>query len=92
MGIALQYVSPDHLLLSVYGPMSIRVGSLLMDGERYELEYGIYIGKEGKNIPRERAEEHIAGYTVFNDISARDIQVREMLAGGLGPAKGQGHL
>lgn len=55
----------------------------------YELEYGVYIGKEGKNIPRERAEEYIAGYTVFNDISARDIQMKEMLAGGLGPAKGK---
>ncbi len=55
----------------------------------YELEYGIYIGKEGKNIPRERAEEYIAGYTIFNDISARDIQLQEMMAGGLGPAKGK---
>ena len=55
----------------------------------YELEYGIYIGKEGKNIPRERAEEYIAGYTIFNDVSARDIQIKEMLAGGLGPAKGK---
>jgi 2-keto-4-pentenoate hydratase/2-oxohepta-3-ene-1,7-dioic acid hydratase in catechol pathway len=55
----------------------------------YELEYGIYIGKEGKNIPRERAEEYIAGYTIFNDISARDIQLQEMLAGGLGPVKGK---
>ena len=55
----------------------------------YELEYGIYIGKEGKNIPREKAEEHIAGYTILNDISARDIQLQEMLAGGLGPVKGK---
>jgi len=55
----------------------------------YELEYGIYIGKEGKNIPRERAEEYIAGYTIFNDISARDIQLKEMLVGGVGPAKGK---
>ena len=54
----------------------------------YELEYGIYIGKEGKNIPRERAEEHIAGYSIFNDISARDIQMQEM-AVGLGPVKGK---
>ncbi len=55
----------------------------------YELEYGIYICKEGKNIPRERAHEYIAGYTIFNDISARDIQLQEMLAGGLGPVKGK---
>lgn len=55
----------------------------------YELEYGIYIGKEGRNIPRERAVEYIAGYTIFNDVSARDIQLQEMLAGGLGPVKGK---
>ncbi len=55
----------------------------------YELEYGIYIGKEGRNISRERAEEYIAGYTIFNDVSARDIQLQEMLAGGLGPVKGK---
>lgn len=54
----------------------------------YELEYGIYIGKEGKNIPREKAEEYIAGYTILNDASARDIQLREM-AVGLGPVKGK---
>jgi 2-keto-4-pentenoate hydratase/2-oxohepta-3-ene-1,7-dioic acid hydratase in catechol pathway len=59
------------------------------DSLDYELEYGIYIGKEGKNIPREWAGEYIAGYTIFNDISARDIQLEEMLAGGLGPAKGK---
>jgi 2-keto-4-pentenoate hydratase/2-oxohepta-3-ene-1,7-dioic acid hydratase in catechol pathway len=55
----------------------------------YELEYGIYIGKEGKNIPREKAGEYIAGYTILNDVSARDIQLQEMLAGGLGPVKGK---
>jgi 2-keto-4-pentenoate hydratase/2-oxohepta-3-ene-1,7-dioic acid hydratase in catechol pathway len=55
----------------------------------YELEYGIYIGKEGRNISRERAEGYIAGYTIFNDVSARDIQLKEMTAGGLGPAKGK---
>jgi 2-keto-4-pentenoate hydratase/2-oxohepta-3-ene-1,7-dioic acid hydratase in catechol pathway len=54
----------------------------------YELEYGIYIGKEGKNIPREKAEEYIAGYTILNDISARDIQLLEMVVG-LGPVKGK---
>jgi len=54
----------------------------------YELEYGIYIGKEGTNIPRERAKEYIAGYTIFNDISARDIQLQEMMVG-LGPVKGK---
>ena len=53
-----------------------------------ELEMGIYIGKEGMNIPEEKAEDYIAGFTVFNDVSARDIQVEEMQMG-LGPAKGK---
>lgn len=54
----------------------------------YELEMGIIIGKKGKNIPREQAYDHVFGYTVFNDVSARDVQRRDMAAG-LGPAKGK---
>lgn len=54
----------------------------------YELEWGVYIGKQGTDIPVDRAHEHIAGYTIFNDFSARDIQAREM-GGRLGPAKGK---
>jgi len=52
----------------------------------YELEFGIYIGKKGKNISEKNAEKHIAGYTIFNDFSARDIQPKEM-QGRLGPSK-----
>ena len=74
---------------TVIGPDEVILWPAFTDLLDYELEYGIYIGKEGKNIPRERAEEYIAGYTVFNDISARDIQLKEMMAGGLGPAKGK---
>lgn len=54
----------------------------------FELEWGIYIGKKGKNIPIEDAHEYIAGYTIYNDISARDIQFRHMTLS-LGPAKGK---
>ncbi|MBI9075949.1 MAG: fumarylacetoacetate hydrolase family protein [Desulfatibacillum sp.] len=54
----------------------------------YELELGIFIGKTGKNISREDAASHIAGYTIFNDFSARDMQMKEM-GGRLGPAKGK---
>lgn len=74
---------------TVMGPDEVIPWAAFTDLLDYELEYGIYIGKEGKNIPRERAKEYIAGYTIFNDVSARDIQVKEMLAGGLGPAKGK---
>ena len=74
---------------TVIGPEEVILWPSFTDLLDYELEYGIYIGKEGKNIPRERAHEYIAGYTVYNDISARDIQLQEMLAGGLGPVKGK---
>ncbi|MCP3941606.1 MAG: fumarylacetoacetate hydrolase family protein [Desulfobacteraceae bacterium] len=54
----------------------------------YELEWGIFIGKKGVDIPREKAHEYIGGYTVFNDFSARDRQMKEQ-AGRLGPSKGK---
>jgi 2-keto-4-pentenoate hydratase/2-oxohepta-3-ene-1,7-dioic acid hydratase in catechol pathway len=54
----------------------------------YELEFGCVIGRSGKNISREQAREHIFGFCIFNDFSARDAQLAEM-AGQLGPAKGK---
>jgi 2-keto-4-pentenoate hydratase/2-oxohepta-3-ene-1,7-dioic acid hydratase in catechol pathway len=54
----------------------------------YELELGIVIGTAGRNIAPEDAEKHVLGLTVFNDFSARDIQMTEM-TGGLGPSKGK---
>jgi len=54
----------------------------------YELEVAAVIGKGGINIKPEDAPNHIFGYTIFNDWSARDIQRKEM-AVGLGPAKGK---
>lgn len=54
----------------------------------YELEFACIIGKGGKNISKENAEDHIFGYTILNDFSARDIQMDEMSIG-LGPAKGK---
>jgi 2-keto-4-pentenoate hydratase/2-oxohepta-3-ene-1,7-dioic acid hydratase in catechol pathway len=54
----------------------------------YELEMAAIVGKKGTNIPAERAAEYIAGFTVMNDFSARDIQRQEMKVR-LGPAKGK---
>ncbi|GEB34366.1 fumarylacetoacetate hydrolase family protein [Brevibacillus sp. FSL K6-0770] len=54
----------------------------------YELEVACVIGKAGADIPPERAHEHIAGFCILNDWSARDIQ-REEVKVGLGPAKGK---
>lgn len=52
----------------------------------YELEVAVVIGRTGRDIPVERARDWIAGFTIFNDYSARDFQLYEM-AGRLGPAK-----
>lgn len=54
----------------------------------YELEFGVFIGTGGTDISRADARDHIFGYTIFNDISARDTQIREM-QGQLGPGKGK---
>lgn len=40
----------------------------------YEVELAIIIGKDGKNIKKEEAENYIFGYTIINDVSARDLQ------------------
>ena len=42
-----------------------------------ETELAIVIGKPGRHIPRERALEHVFGYTIVNDVTARDRQVRK---------------
>jgi 2-keto-4-pentenoate hydratase/2-oxohepta-3-ene-1,7-dioic acid hydratase in catechol pathway len=54
----------------------------------FELEFGCYVGKPGKDIARVRARDHVFGYTIFNDFSARDEQTKEM-PGQLGPGKGK---
>jgi acylpyruvate hydrolase len=40
----------------------------------YEAELAVVIGKRGKSIPEDKVFEHIAGYTVLNDVTARDMQ------------------
>ena len=52
----------------------------------FELEFGVFIGRDGRDIPREKARDHIFGYAIYNDFSARDVQADEMEAG-FGPAK-----
>ncbi len=54
----------------------------------FELEVAIVIGKKGRNIKAEEADQYIAGYMVMNDMSARTLQMEEMLLN-LGPAKGK---
>jgi 2-keto-4-pentenoate hydratase/2-oxohepta-3-ene-1,7-dioic acid hydratase in catechol pathway len=47
----------------------------------YELELCVILGRGGKNFGPEEAADYVAGYTIFNDITARDIQRREMRSG-----------
>jgi fumarylacetoacetate (FAA) hydrolase len=54
----------------------------------FELEAAVVIGKKGRNISAAEADEYIAGYMIMNDMSARTLQMEEMLLN-LGPAKGK---
>ncbi|MYW70158.1 hydroxylase [Streptomyces sp. SID8379] len=73
---------------AVYGPddaVPMPPGSAVLD---YELEVAAVIGREGRDLTPEQARDHIIGYTIFNDWSARDLQSAEMKVG-LGPCKGK---
>jgi len=59
--------------------------SQLMD---FELEMACVIGRRGRDIPRANADDYVFGYSIFNDLSARDAQLLEM-SGMLGPCKGK---
>jgi 2-keto-4-pentenoate hydratase/2-oxohepta-3-ene-1,7-dioic acid hydratase in catechol pathway len=73
---------------SVVGPgAEVRIPSYTRRFD-YELEWGAFICKTGVDIPKDKARSYIGGYTIFNDFSARDIQIQEQ-GGRLGPAKGK---
>ena len=74
--------------LCIYGPDAEIPFPSASSQFDYELEIGCVIGKEGRDVPAADAIDHIAGFTLFNDWSSRDLQVDEM-AFGLGPAKGK---
>src|SRR6202051_3395852 len=42
----------------------------------YEAELAVVIGKPGRRIPQEQALDHVAGYSIFNDATVRDFQLR----------------
>lgn len=54
----------------------------------YELELAIILSRDGKNIKSSSANQYIFGFTILNDVSARDIQRKEMSIR-LGPSKGK---
>ncbi|SEM68067.1 fumarylacetoacetate hydrolase family protein [Lihuaxuella thermophila] len=73
---------------SIVGPEAAVAKPSYTEWLDFELEVACVIGKKGKNIPADRALEYIAGFTIMNDWSARDMQRQEMKVG-LGPAKGK---
>jgi 2-keto-4-pentenoate hydratase/2-oxohepta-3-ene-1,7-dioic acid hydratase in catechol pathway len=73
---------------AIVGPDEEITWPYYSDHMDYELEFGIVIGRPGRDLTPETALEHVLGLTVFNDFSARDIQAQEMAAG-LGPSKGK---
>lgn len=90
-GPAMFYELPPYFHQSgatVAGPQDLIVKPRFTKQLDFEFEFGVYIGRGGINISAEEAESHIAGYTIYNDISARDVQFREMQLY-LGPAKGK---
>jgi 2-keto-4-pentenoate hydratase/2-oxohepta-3-ene-1,7-dioic acid hydratase in catechol pathway len=73
---------------AIYGPddgIPVPPGSAVLD---FELEVAAVIGREGRDLTPEQARDHIVGYTILNDWSARDLQSAEMRVG-LGPCKGK---
>lgn len=62
---------------SIVGPgAAIRYDEKVTRRLDYEVELAVVIGKGGRDIPVERAWEHVFGYTIVNDITARDLQKR----------------
>lgn len=61
---------------TIIGPDAPIVLPRISEKVDYEAELGVVIGARGRNIPPERAFEHVVGYLPFHDVSARDYQMR----------------
>jgi fumarylacetoacetate (FAA) hydrolase len=74
--------------LRIFGPEDAVPYPSASEQLDYELELGAIIGREGSNVGEADALSYVAGFTIFNDWSCRDLQRDEMEAR-LGPAKGK---
>jgi 2-keto-4-pentenoate hydratase/2-oxohepta-3-ene-1,7-dioic acid hydratase in catechol pathway len=79
------YFSNPHAVTGTGAEIAVPPGCVDLD---FELEVAAVIGRPGTNLRPEEAGRHIAGYTIFNDWSARDLQLAEMRLG-LGICKGK---
>jgi 2-keto-4-pentenoate hydratase/2-oxohepta-3-ene-1,7-dioic acid hydratase in catechol pathway len=68
------FLKPSSAIIGPDEPICIPAGVEKVD---WEGELAAIIGRTAKNVPLERAAEHVAGYTIFNDVSARDTHRRE---------------
>lgn len=73
---------------SIQGPGEIKCMPDHFEKLDFELEAAIVICRQGRNIPAEEADSYIGGLMIMNDMSARRLQMEEMLLN-LGPAKGK---
>ena len=73
---------------AIYGPGRIQCMPDHFEKLDFELEVAIVLNKKGRNIKAADADSYIAGYMIMNDMSARTLQMEEMLLN-LGPAKGK---
>jgi 2-keto-4-pentenoate hydratase/2-oxohepta-3-ene-1,7-dioic acid hydratase in catechol pathway len=79
------YFANCEAVVGPFDPVAVPPGCELLD---FELEVAAVIGGEGEDLTSDQAGRTIAGYTILNDWSARDLQFREMRVG-LGPCKGK---
>ncbi|MGY1733294.1 fumarylacetoacetate hydrolase family protein [Geodermatophilus sp. SYSU D01045] len=79
------YFTNPYALVGAHDDVAVPPGSQRFD---FELEVAVVVGRDGASLTPEAAREHVFGYTVLNDWSARDLQAREMKVN-LGPAKGK---
>lgn len=78
------YFSNHGAVVGTGAEVAVPPGSKLFD---FELEVAAVVGKAGRDLTVEEAADHIAGYTIFNDWSARDAHMRPLAV--LGPGKGK---
>ncbi|MBD5787620.1 fumarylacetoacetate hydrolase family protein [Cellulosimicrobium terreum] len=79
------YFTNPHSMVGAHDDVEVPPGCEVLD---FELEVAVVVAGAGSNLSAASAREHVFGYTVFNDWSARDLQSREMQVN-LGPAKGK---
>ncbi|MFF5145480.1 fumarylacetoacetate hydrolase family protein [Streptomyces sp. NPDC013157] len=79
------YFTNPYAMIGAHDDVPVPPGCGRFD---FELEVAAVIGKAGRDLTPEQAHDHILGYTILGDWSARDLQGREMRVK-LGPAKGK---